>query len=77
MWHTCVVKTSFSYKYQSSFSGIGIYLFSLDIFKNEIFMEAWVADRGATLMETAASSSNSKLPAILIIPPNDYHLLQK
>jgi len=34
-------------------------------------MEAWVADRTASRMEAAASSSNSKFPAILIILLND------
>ena len=40
-------------------------------------MEAFVADRAAILMEAVDYSSNSKLPAILIILPNDYHLLKK
>jgi hypothetical protein len=40
-------------------------------------MVAYVADIAAPPMEAATSSSNSGLHAILIILPNDYHLLQK
>jgi hypothetical protein len=48
-----------------------------DIFQSEEFMEDYVADIGAPPMEAAASSSNSELPVILMILPNDHHLLQK
>jgi len=54
----------------------GICFLSLDVFENED-VEAWVADRAASPMETAAPGSSSKLPAILMILPKDYHLLQK
>jgi hypothetical protein len=40
-------------------------------------MEDYVADIAAPPMEAAASSSNSERPAILMILPNDHHLLQK
>jgi hypothetical protein len=40
-------------------------------------MEDYVADIAAPPMEAAASSSNSEIPAILMILPNDHHLLQK
>jgi hypothetical protein len=40
-------------------------------------MEDYVADVAAPPMEAAASSSNSELPAILMILPNDHRLLQK
>jgi hypothetical protein len=56
---------------------LGIYLFSGDIFQNEEFMEDYVADIAAPPTEAAASSSNSELPAILMILPNDHRLLQK
>jgi hypothetical protein len=40
-------------------------------------MEEYVADIVASPMEEAASSSNSGLPANLIILPSDHLLLQK
>jgi hypothetical protein len=39
-------------------------------------MEDCMADIAAPPMEAAASSSNSELPAILLILPNYHHLLQ-
>jgi len=39
-------------------------------------MEAEVPERAACPLEAAASSSNSTLPAFLVILPNDHHLLQ-
>jgi hypothetical protein len=41
------------------------------------FIEDYVGDIAVPHMEAAASSSNSQLPAILMILPNDHHLLQK
>jgi hypothetical protein len=46
-------------------------------FWKKVLMEAWVADRAATVMEATASSRNSKFPAILIFLLNNYHFLQK
>jgi hypothetical protein len=40
-------------------------------------MEDYVAGIAAPPMEAAAFSSNSELPAILMILPNDHRLLQK
>jgi hypothetical protein len=62
---------------KAGFQFSGIYLFSGDIFQNEEFMEDYVADIDASLMEAAAYSSNSELPAILMILPNNHRLLQK
>jgi hypothetical protein len=47
------------------------------MFQIEEFMEDCVADISAPPMEAAASSSNSELPAILMILPNYHRLLQK
>jgi hypothetical protein len=47
------------------------------IFQNEGFMEDYVADIAAPPKEAAAYSSNSGLPAILMILPNVHRLLQK
>jgi hypothetical protein len=38
-------------------------------------MENWVAERVATLVEAAASSSNIQIPAILFILPSGYYLV--
>jgi hypothetical protein len=56
----------FSCKYESRFTGSGIYHISKNIFQNEDFMEAWVAGRAAFPMEAAASSVTAHIRVFLL-----------
>jgi hypothetical protein len=61
------------YIYQVS----GIYPFKWVIFKGGEFTLTYVADRTVPLVDSAASNSNSKFPAKLMIYPDNYYNFSK